>query len=568
MNEYTAQKISQWKSYKDLDPLLKKELESLSPEALEDAFYEDLAFGTGGLRGVIGVGTNRMNIYIVRKTTLGFYQYLEENYPDLKQRGVVISYDCRNFSQTFARAAAEVFASRGVRVYLFSDLRPTPELSFAIRHLKTAGGIMITASHNPPIYNGYKVYDHEGCQLIPELADQVIDKVNKITDPFAIDIVSFEQLVACGMISLIDKEVDDAYLARVSKVPEHFKVEVKNKQNIKIVFTPLHGTSSVHMVKLLESHGFNVVPVLEQMIPDPNFSTVISPNPEEASAFTYAIALGEKVDADILIATDPDADRMGIAIKNKNGYQLLTGNQTGAIMLYFLGQYKIRRKKGVVFNTIVTSNLASRIAEHFDLRLDQTLTGFKFIGTEAKRLENTDEEFFFGFEESYGYVIEDFVRDKDALQSTLALCYMASFYKEQGKTLLDVLNEIYEKFGYYLEDVHNISLTGLEGKKRIDAIMRHFQEAKYQEFAGRKIAIMEDYDKRVRIQNGSETPLKLPQSLVVKYIFDDGGWFVLRPSGTEPKLKIYIAIVGKTVSEARSFIEKLKQQIIAIIERI
>ena len=568
MNDYTAQKISQWKNYAKLDPLLKKELESLSPEALEDAFYEDLAFGTGGLRGIIGVGTNRMNIYIVRKTTLGFYQYLEEHYPDLKRKGVVISYDCRHFSQTFARAASEVLASRGVRVYLFSDLRPTPELSFAIRHLKAAGGIMITASHNPPIYNGYKVYDHEGCQLIPEFADEVIAKVNEITDPFAIEVVPFEQLVSSGMISLIDKTVDEVFLARVSQVPMHFNVEVNNKQNIKIVFTPLHGTASVHMVKLLETHGFKVIPVQEQMIPDPNFSTVVSPNPEEASAFSLAIRLGEEVDADYLIATDPDADRMGIAVKTKNGYQLLTGNQTGAIMLYFLAQYKTRKKKGVVFNTIVTSNLASRIAEHFDLRLAQTLTGFKFIGTEAKRLEKTDEEFFFGFEESYGYVIEDFVRDKDALQSTLALCYMASFYKEQGKTLLDVLNEIYEEFGYYLEDVHNITLIGYEGKKRIDAIMRYFQEARFEEFAGKKIAIMEDYDKGVRYQEGNETPLTLPQSLVVKYIFDDGGWFVLRPSGTEPKLKIYIAIVGKTISDAKSFIDKLKQEIISIIERI
>lgn len=568
MNEKTAQKISQWKNYPNLDPLLRKELESLSPEALEDAFYEDLAFGTGGLRGVIGVGTNRMNIYIVRKTTLGFYQYLVEHYPDLRQKGVVISYDCRHYSQTFARAAAEVLASRGVRVYLFSDLRPTPELSFAIRHLKAAGGIMITASHNPPIYNGYKVYDHEGCQLIPELADEVIAKVNEIDNPFTIEVISFEQLVASGMISLIDKTVDDAYLARVSQVPKHFNVKVNNKKNIKIVFTPLHGTASVHMVKLLEKHGFTVIPVQEQMVPDPNFSTLVSPNPEEASAFTLAIRLGEKVDADYLIATDPDADRMGIAVKTKNGYQLLTGNQTGAIMLYFLAQYKARKKKGVVFNTIVTSNLAGQIAERYGLLLAQTLTGFKFIGAEAKRLEKTDEEFFFGFEESYGYVIEDFVRDKDSLQSTLALCYMASFYKEQGKTLLDVLYDIYEEFGYYLEDVHNIALTGFEGKKRIDAIMRYFQEAKFTEFAGKKIAVMEDYEKRVRYQNGTETPLTLPQSLVVKYIFDDGGWFVLRPSGTEPKLKIYIAIVGKTVNETKSFIDKLKQQIIATIERI
>ena len=565
MDKLVIEKIKKWQENPNLDEKLKEELASLDEEKLNDAFYTDLEFGTGGLRGVLGVGTNRMNIYTVQKATYGFYEYLREKYEDLDERGMVISYDCRNYSYEFACAAASVFASNGVKVYLFSSLRPTPELSFAVRKLKCAGGIMITASHNPPEYNGYKVYDEDGCQLIPELADIVINKIENIKDIFSIEVKDFAELKDAGLITLIDKEVDDAYLEQVKTVP----VQEVKKDNIKIVFTPLHGTASVHLADLLTEQGYNVVTVKEQMIPDPYFSTLKSPNPEESSAFEYAIKLGKEVNADILIATDPDADRMGIAALDENGeYLLLTGNQTGAILLNYLAKYKAHGPKVNVYNTIVTSNISKAICEKFGLKLVQTLTGFKFIGEQAKLIENTDEEFFFGYEESYGYVIKDFVRDKDSLQATLLLAEVASFYKEQGKTLVQVLNDIYEEFGFYQEGVLNLYLRGQEGSARIKRIMNYFQNLEITEIAGKKVERTEDYDLSIAKQNGQVEKLTLPKSLVVKYIFDDGGWFVLRPSGTEPKLKVYISIVCKTKEESVALVETLKAEVSKIIDEV
>ena len=568
MNDLVLNKIQIWKEFENLDQDLKDELKSIenNEDALLDAFGSDIAFGTGGLRGILGVGTNRMNIYVVRKTTLGFFNYMKQKYSDMAERGVAIAYDCRRNSYLFAKTAAEVIASHGAKVYIFSSLRSTPELSFAVRHLHCAGGIMITASHNPPIYNGYKVYDDAGCQLIPSLADQVIDEINSIEDMFRIETESFDTLVEKGLINIIDKEVDAPYVEMVKGVT----VNEVQTENIKIVYTPLHGTGASHMVDILTSKGYNVIPVAEQMIPDGNFSTLKSPNPEESSAFEYAIKLGKEENADILIATDPDADRMGIAAKNKKGeYVLLTGNQTGAILLNYLAKYKHSSKKRVVFNTIVTSNLAKAICDKYDMELVQTLTGFKFIGEQAAMLENSNEkEFFFGYEESYGYVIKDFVRDKDSFQATLLLAEVASFYKAEGKTLIDVLDEIFDEYGYYLEGVHNINLAGPAGSARIEKIMRTFQNMTINEIAGKKIQIVEDYDKLIKYQDGNESRLLLPQSFVLKYIFADGGWFVLRPSGTEPKLKIYIAIKGSNADDAHSFINTLKKEILDIIDRI
>lgn len=561
-------RISDWTNYTNLDQDLKDELASMNEEALIDAFYDDIAFGTGGLRGIIGVGTNRMNVYIVRKTTLGYYQYLNERFKKLKATGIVISYDCRHFSEAFAKAAAEVFASRGVKVYLFSSLRPTPELSFAIRYLKASGGIMITASHNPPNYNGYKVYDEEGCQLVPDLADQVIDKINQIKDYFTIEVKPFDRLVSEGLIELIDNFVDGPYLKRVEGVIKKLMLPKLNNENLRIVFTPLHGTASVHLSKILKNQGFDVIEVKEQMIPDPDFKTVKSPNPEDPSAFTYAIKLGKETNADLLIATDPDADRMGVAVKQNGEYILLTGNQTGAIILEFLAKFKPRNKQGVVFNTIVSSNIAKAICEKYDLKLVQTLTGFKFIGEQAKLLEKTNEDFFFGYEESYGYVIEDFVRDKDALQSALVIAIIASYYKDQGLTLVDSLENIFKEYGYFVEDVHNIVLDGIEGKKKIEAIMRYFQKQKLLNMANKNIIMIEDYDCKLRYEKDIVTKLTLPQSLVLKYTFDDGGWWALRPSGTEPKLKIYMAVKGINKENALMFLKTLKAEILAIIERI
>ncbi len=562
------EKANAWKNFDGLDAELKAELESIEndEEALVDAFGSDIAFGTGGLRGILGVGTNRMNIYVVRKTTLGFYNYMKKKYPELDSQGVVISYDCRRNSYLFAQTAAEVIASQGTKVYIFSSLRSTPELSFAVRHLGCAGGIMITASHNPPIYNGYKVYDELGCQLVPELADMVIEEIGQIENMFNIETKSFDELNESGLIQIIDKEVDEPYVEMVKTV----SVNMVNTKNIKIVYTPLHGTGASHMVNLLRDKGYEVIPVEEQMVPDGNFSTVKSPNPEEASAFEYAIKLGKEVDADILIATDPDADRMGIAAKNKEGeYVLLTGNQTGAILLRYLARYKQCDKKRVVFNTIVTSNLAKAICDKYDMELVQTLTGFKFIGEQAALLENSnDKEFFFGYEESYGYVIKDFVRDKDSFQATLLLAEVASFYKSLKMTLIDELERLYEEYGYYLEGVHNIALAGAKGSARIEKIMRTFQSMELPSIAGKAIKVVEDYDKQEKKEEGNTTKLNLPRSFVLKYIFEDGGWFVLRPSGTEPKLKIYIAIKGKNKEDAHAFIDSLKAEILKIIDNI
>ena len=563
MNKETLNKIEFWK--RNINECEKQEIASMTETELEDAFTEDIAFGTAGLRGIIGIGSNRMNSYVVRKTTLGFMNYMKKRYSHACEMGVAIAYDCRRNSDVFSKAAACVLASGGMKVYLFSSLRPTPELSFAVRHLKCAGGIMITASHNPPQYNGYKVYDESGCQLIPELADEVTNEVNAIENMFDITTKSFEEYVEQGLIKVIDKEVDIPYLENVKTIP----VNKVKKDNIKIVYTPLHGTGCAFMVDLLTSEGYNVIPVSEQMIPDGEFSTLKSPNPEEASAFEYSLKLGKEVNADILIATDPDADRMGIAAKNHAGeYVLLTGNQTGAILLNYLALNVPHDKNSYVYNTIVTSNIAKDICDKHNLTLVQTLTGFKYIGEQAALIENTNKKFFFGYEESYGSVISPFVRDKDSFQATLLLAEVASYYKEQGKTLVNVLDDIYAEYGYYLEGVQNISLTGLEGAQRIKKIMAYFQNATLKEMSGRVIKTVEDYDKSVSTTDGVESIINLPKSLVLKYIFEDGGWFALRPSGTEPKLKIYIAIKDKDADSAAKFIEQLKIDVMAIISNI
>ena len=563
MNQEILKKVELWKAHVTKEEL--KAIEEMSEKELEDAFGMDIAFGTAGLRGIVGMGTNRMNEYIVRKTTVGFMNFMVNEYENAKEKGCVIAYDCRRGSIDFSKAAAQVLATNGMKVYLFTALRPTPELSFAVRHLKCAGGIMITASHNPPQYNGYKVYDDEGCQLIPHLADAVTKEVNSVTDMFNIEVRPYEELVKEGKILEINSLVDVPYLDAVKTIP----VNKVKKDNIKIVYTPLHGTGCAFMVELLEEQGYTVIPVKEQMVPDGEFRTLKSPNPEESSAFEYSLKLGKEVDADILIATDPDADRMGIAAKDNNGeYVLLTGNQTGAILLNYLAQNVSHDKNACVYNTIVTSNIAKDICDKHNLTLVQTLTGFKFIGEQAKLIENTEKSFFFGYEESYGSVIKPFVRDKDSFQATLLLAEVASYYKEQGKTLVNVLDEIYDEYGYYLEGVQNISLTGLEGQAKIKKIMSYFQNASITSMGGKPIVTVEDYDKSVSVTKGIETPITLPKSLVLKYIYEDGGWFALRPSGTEPKLKIYIAIKDKDKASAEKFIENLKAEVMEIINNI
>lgn len=557
-----------WKSFKNLDKELLEELESMNNTDKEDAFYKTLEFGTGGMRGIIGAGINRMNKYTIRKANYGFGKYLFNIYGKDVSRGVVIAHDNRNKSVEFARESASVLASFGIKTYLFDDLRPTPELSFAVRELNAIGGIVVTASHNPPAYNGYKIYDEDGCQLVPKYADQVIELVESVEDVFKIEYIEYDELLKSGMSVVIGKEMDDKFLAAVDTV--QLKKDLEKK--IKIVFTPLHGTSATIGYEALKRNGYDVTPVKEQMVPDPNFSTVVSPNPENKEAFEYAIKLGKEIGADILIATDPDADRLGVACLHNGEYILLTGNQTGAILV----DYVLRTRKeqgtlplkGMVYNTIVTSKLGEVIAKSFGMKVKSTLTGFKYIGEQAKLIEDTEYEFMFGYEESYGYVIKDFVRDKDAIQALLLLSEVANLGKLSGKTLYDYLLFLYEEYGYYIEDLENVVLEGVAGANKIKEIINYFRNNAPSSIIGQPIVKVEDFDLSIMYENGIESTIDLPKSNVLKYTIEDGSWFVLRPSGTEPKLKIYIGVLGSSLEDSKSKNALIKSEVLKIINTI
>lgn len=554
--------VEKWKNAQ-LQDELKKELETLSDSELIDAFYKDLEFGTGGMRGVIGVGTNRMNIYTLRKANYGYAKYLLEND---ENPSVVIAYDCRHKSIDFAKESARVLAKFGIKTYLFKKITPTPELSFAIRHLKATGGIVVTASHNPPKYNGYKIYDCDGCQLVPELADKVINYIANSPDPLTMVLESFEELEAKKMIVWLDDDIDCEYLKNVKSIV------VNNdtcKDNFKVCFTSLHGTSTYLGPRLLEEMGYKYVLTKEQMVPDPNFSTLILPNPEDKRAFDLAIKYAKENDADICIATDPDADRVGLAVKHNGEYVLLTGNQTGALLIEYLAKYRKVNKKGVIFNTIVTSPLGVVIGEKYGFEHYSTLTGFKYIGEQAKKLESSDDKmFFFGYEESYGYVIKDFVRDKDSLQALLLCSEMACFYKNQGKDLVEVLNNIYEEYGYYLDDLVNIGLEGKDGQEKIGRILNHFRKLKNNiDF---EIDAIEDYEESIRYdyKEDNTSKLLLPKSNVIKYFLSDGSFFVLRPSGTEPKMKVYLSVRKETKEKAIIRNKEIKDKVMEIVNSV
>ncbi|MCF7925711.1 MAG: phospho-sugar mutase [Candidatus Izimaplasma sp.] len=557
--------IEKWKSYKQLDKDLKEELFSLDNDALQDAFYKNLEFGTGGMRGIIGVGTNRMNQYTIRKANAGFAKYLLEQTP---HPSVVIAHDNRHKSVTFAKESACVLAKQGIHVYLFDDLRPTPELSFAVRHLNATGGIVVTASHNPPEYNGYKIYDAHGCQLVPKYADKVVQYVNEIEDVFAIETLDYEMAKTNNLITIIGQEIDDLYINRVLDI----QLDKTLKKDIKIVFTPLHGTSGTIGLETLKKAGYDVYPVEAQMLPDPNFSTIKSPNPEDEEAFQMAIEKGNAIDADVLIATDPDGDRLGIAVKHEGGYKLLNGNQTGAILVHYIlsqrKQQKTLPKHGMVYNTIVTSEFGATIARDFGMEVTSTLTGFKFIGEQANLIEGTEKSFVFGYEESYGYVIEDFVRDKDSIQAMLMASEVTQKKALEGKTLYDYLLDLYDTYGYYVEDLVSIRLEGKTGEQKIQSILSAFRETKPETIANKKVIRNEDYFKQVGIQEGTPYTLTLPKSNVLKFFLEDGSWFVLRPSGTEPKLKIYIGVVGKNLSDAKALNKRIKTSVLDLINRI
>lgn len=557
------EKAEVWKKNKNLDPSLRKELEEMDDKALQEAFTTDLEFGTGGLRGILGAGTNRMNIYIVSKATLGFGRYLSQ-FKKAFKRGVAISHDNRHQSKEFARISAEVLSTLGFKVYLFEDLRPTPELSYAVRYFGCVGGIMITASHNPKEYNGYKIYDESGCQLVPKDADQVIAEINKIEDYFSIDHSKHH-----NKIKYIGSKVDAAYIKEVKKII----LRPNLKKNFKLVYTPLHGTGQVFAADVLKSVGYDVYPLACQMTNDPDFSGVKTSNPENKEAYDEAIAYAKEIGAPIVLATDPDADRLGIAVEHNGEYVLFTGNQTASLVLDYIlrtrKELNTLPKDGYVFTTNVSSTLPVAIAQRYGMKVEITLTGFKFIGEKAREMENGKGTYVFGFEESYGCLVSDCVRDKDSIQAILMLCETAAYYYVKNMDLVDALNAIYEEYGYYKEGITNIGLKGLEGAAKIKRIMEYFRTT---EIALKNFKILAKDDVKLGVHtdlvSGETSTIYLPSSNVIKYYLNDNMWFVLRPSGTEPKLKVYYGVVGNDHESANAKLEELTKEVMAIVEKV
>lgn len=566
-----------WRNKENLDSELKAlllEAEGNEKE-LEDCFYKKLEFGTAGMRGEIGPGPNRMNVYTVRKASAGLAAYIGANGGEAKKRGVVIAYDSRHKSPEFAMEAAKTLAENGVQTYVFDELRPTPELSFAVRELNAFAGIVITASHNPPEYNGYKVYGEDGAQLPPADADKLTGYVNAIENELEIEAGDEAALTEKGLIKIIGEEIDQAYLDKLTSISVN--PDLAKETEVKVIFTPLHGTANKSVRRGLKALGYeHVIVVPEQELPDPDFSTVSSPNPEEHAAFEYAIRLGEENGADILIGTDPDADRLGVAVKDQEGrYVVLTGNQTGALLLHYLLSQKQQKgmlpDNGVVLKTIVTSEMGRDIAASFGLDTIDTLTGFKFIGEKIKQFEASGEYAFqFGYEESYGYLIGDFARDKDAVQAALLAVEVCAFYKKQGKSLYDGLLELYKSFGFYREGLKSLTLKGKEGAEQIAAILSTFREQPPLSIAGKDVVSAEDYltGKRTLLKENKRETIDLPKSNVLKYFLEDGSWFCLRPSGTEPKVKFYFAVKGRTNEESEALLNQLTDEVMKKIDDI
>lgn len=562
----------QWNNEATLEPTLKKQLEELAtdPEALEDAFYAPLEFGTAGMRGILGPGINRMNIYTVRQATEGLALFIDTQDAETKKRGVAIAYDSRHFSEAFAMEAARTLAQHDIPSYVFESLRPTPELSFAVRELKAFAGIMITASHNPAAYNGYKVYGEDGGQMPPQDADALTTFVRGIENPLEIPILSEEEVETSGLIQIIGEQVDQAYLEQVKKVTINSELVKEMGKDLKLVYTPLHGTGRMLGEKALKQAGFEKF-VIEphQGIPDPDFSTVKSPNPEEAGAFEYAMKLGKKENADVLIATDPDADRLGAAVRMPNGdYQVLTGNQIGAIFIHYIleahKQANTLPEDAVVIKSIVSSELPTAIANHYGVEMLNVLTGFKFIAEKIQQFEEDHSHtFMFGFEESYGYLVKSFVRDKDAIQALVLLAEVAAYYKKADKTLYDALQEIFETYGYYKEKTISVTMSGQEGASKIAALMTRFRNEAPSEFAGVAVEVTEDFKELTKVNHQTNSTEKMitPPSNVLKYILADGSWIAVRPSGTEPKIKFYIGVKASSQAEAEEKVASLEDAI-------
>ncbi len=551
-----------WLNHPNIDAKSHEELLKMSEKEKEDAFYTNIKFGTAGMRGVMGVGSDRINIYTIRKATLGFANYLNKN----NKNGVAIAYDNRHNSKEYAYDCAALLASQGIKTYLFDSLRPTPELSFATRYYKCDGGIMITASHNPKQYNGYKLYDETGCQLIPEIAEKVTKEVEMIDDPLSITLGDYDK----SLINIINKEVDEAYYKEVLNIS--LRKDLKDKDSIKIVFSPEHGASNIPVRETLKRAGFNVHVVESQESPDGDFPNTKTPNPEELGAYEGVIDLAKKIDADLLLVCDPDGDRMGVGVKKDGDYLIFNGNQTGALLLEYIlstrQELGIKCDNPVMFNTIVTSDIGEAVANYYGVECEKTLTGFKYIGNKVKKYEeNGKKNYVFGYEESYGSLISPFVRDKDATQACMMLAEEAVYYHKQGKTLYDVLLDIFNKVGAYYDAQFSIMLPGADGAVKLAEIMKNIRENPFT-LPGYKTVKIEDYKlKKTTYSDGKIEELSgFDVTDALKYYLDDGSFVAIRPSGTEPKCKIYLSCKADTYDEAIKKCDEFKSLLSEIVK--
>jgi phosphoglucomutase len=559
----SIKEYERWMSQQNLDSELKQELVQIqgNDQEINERFYKPLEFGTGGLRGVIGAGTNRMNRYTVRKATQGIAQYIIKQGPEAVEKGVVIAYDSRHKSPEFAQEVGLVFAKNGIRAFVFESLRPTPELSFAIRFFGATAGIVITASHNPPEYNGYKAYWSDGAQIATELADAITDEIAAVTDELTVEAMTLEEAKGARLFAWVGDRVDEAYQAHLRGLALQ---PAENNQDFRIVYTPLHGTGNLPVRRILRDMGFEHVYVVpEQEQPDANFSTVKSPNPEEHEAFKLAIQLAKEKEADLIMGTDPDADRVGVVVRGESGeFAVLTGNQLGALLLDYILTARAAKgdlpENGVVIKTIVTSEIGAQVAAAYGLETVNTLTGFKYIGEKIKQYKETGEKtFLFGYEESYGYLIGDFCRDKDAIQACMMAAEMGAYYKKQGLTLYQALIQLFERVGYYKEDLASLTLKGIEGVQKISAMMDDLRKQPPTELGGIQVVECKDY------QQGIEG---LPTSNVLKFRLADDSWFAARPSGTEPKIKFYFGVKGNSLPDAEAKLAALKESVMKLVK--
>lgn len=568
-----TENFQKWLDFEQLPDYLRQELLSMDEKTKEDAFYTNLEFGTAGMRGYIGAGTNRINIYVVRQATEGLAKLIETKGEEAKKRGVAIAYDSRHFSPEFAFESAQVLAQHGIKSYVFEALRPTPELSFAVRHLNAYAGIMVTASHNPAPFNGYKVYGQDGGQLPPADADALTDFIRAIENPFAVELADLDESKSSGLIQVIGEDVDIEYLREVKDVNINQDLINNFGKDMKIVYTPLHGTGEMLTRRALAQAGFESVVVVEsQAKADPDFSTVKSPNPESQAAFALAEELGREVDADVLVATDPDADRLGVEIRQPDGsYKNLSGNQIGAIIAkYILEAHKIAGtlpENAALAKSIVSTELVTKIAESYGATMFNVLTGFKFIAEKIQEFEEKhNHTYMFGFEESFGYLIKPFVRDKDAIQAVLLVAEIAAYYRSRGLTLADGIDEIYKEYGYFAEKTISVTLSGVDGAAEIKKIMDKFRENGPKQFNNTDIVLLEDFQKQTATKNdGTISNLTTPPSNVLKYTLADDSWIAVRPSGTEPKIKFYIATVGNDLADAETKIANIEKEITTFV---